>query len=177
MAKRFTDLNELTVAATDDVIAIVDTSANETKRITLTNLLNNFVDAVHLKSNSVITTKILDGAVTAAKIETQQTWQAPTLLNSWANYGSGYNDVGYYKDSLGRVHFKGLIKNGTTAAGTVLFNLPVGYRPAQNYILNGRKTGGADCEIRANSDGTVTIGDGGAAAGWTCLDGLNFRAS
>lgn len=62
---------------------------------------------------------------------TQETWIAPTLLNSWVNYGisSVLQVAGYMKDSMGFVHLRGAIKNGTTTAGTTLFTLPAGYRP------------------------------------------------
>lgn len=174
MAKRFTDLNELTVAATDDVIAIVDTSANETKRITLTNLLNNFVDAVHLKSNSVITSKILNGAVTAAKIEPQPAWQTVTYLNGFSRYSTAtdWGDVQYYKDSLGMVHMKGLIKGGSINAG--MFQLPVGYRPVHNYIFV-QMSNDAICRVDIMPDG-YAIPRTGFNAAWISLNNIHFRA-
>lgn len=60
------------------------------------------------------------------------TWIAPTLLNSWANYGGGYNNAGYMKDALGFVHLRGLIKNGNIAT---IFNLPSGYRPVGQCLF------------------------------------------
>ena len=60
------------------------------------------------------------------------TWIAPTLLNSWENYGGGYNNAGYMKDALGFVHLKGLIKNGNIAT---IFNLPSGYRPVGQCLF------------------------------------------
>jgi hypothetical protein len=60
----------------------------------------------------------------------QEAWNSPTLLNSWVNYGAGEDTVGYFKDTLGFVHIRGMIKSGTLDA--VVFNLPVGYRPL-NY--------------------------------------------
>lgn len=109
------------------------------------------VDGLNIKdgklntNNSVITTNITDKNVTAAKIEDQQAWQVPTLLNSWVNFGSGYETAGYMKDSLGFVHIKGFIKNGTTVLGTVIFNLPAGYRPGgiQRYATHANNTYGA----------------------------------
>jgi len=57
----------------------------------------------------------------------QPQWIAPVLRNDWVNYGGGYPEAGYYKDDLGRVHVKGMIKDGTI--GTNAFYFPVGYRP------------------------------------------------
>ncbi|MCP4710447.1 MAG: hypothetical protein GY869_17630 [Planctomycetes bacterium] len=58
----------------------------------------------------------------------QQSWQTPAFQNSWINYGSGYNPAQYFKDSMGIVHLRGLVKNVTL--GQTVFTLPAGYRPA-----------------------------------------------
>lgn len=92
MAKRFTDLNELTTPASDDQLAIVDTSANETKRISLLNMLSNFVDAVHLKANSVITTKLINGAVTTPKFKPSSfTYVVASQANQSTTSGTATN--------------------------------------------------------------------------------------
>jgi hypothetical protein len=102
-------------------------------------------------------------------------WIAPTLLNSWINYGSGYNDAGYRINALGEVHLKGLIKNGTTTIGTNIFLLPTGYRPAQTYIFSA-SANDLWAEIRVQTTGYVTTG-AGVSASWTCLDGLIFKVA
>ena len=56
-------------------------------------------------------------------------WSAPTLLNSWVNFGAGEQTVRFRKDLEGVVYVQGVIKDGTTTANTPLFTLPVGYRP------------------------------------------------
>jgi hypothetical protein len=103
-------------------------------------------------------------------------WIAPTLLNSWANYGEGYNVAGYFKDAAGFVHLKGLIKSGTTTARTNVFLLPSGYRPLENCIIATCKPTGAHCEMRVMSTGYVAAGDGGMSAIFTSLDGIVFKA-
>jgi len=65
-------------------------------------------------------------------------WIAPTLLNSWADFGSGFANAGYFKDPLGLVHLQGEIIGGSS--GSIAFVLPVGYRPGafNNYAaVNG----------------------------------------
>lgn len=62
------------------------------------------------------------------QLPTSPSWTAPTLLNSWVNYGTPYAPAGYYKDVFGIVHLRGVVKNGTNAVS--IFNLPSGYRPA-----------------------------------------------
>jgi len=53
-------------------------------------------------------------------------WQTPTLLNGWVNVGAGGQTVRYrlFGDM---VYIEGQVKSGTL--NTVVFNLPVGYRP------------------------------------------------
>lgn len=77
-----------------------------------TPILNNSTTTIVLKAGEIV----------------QQAWQAPSLLNSWANYGIGHNPAGYFKDTLGIVHLRGLVKDGTV--GQAIFTLPTGYRPS-----------------------------------------------
>lgn len=59
----------------------------------------------------------------------QEAWITPTLLNGWENVAST-TPIGYYKDTLGVVHFRGALKGGVD--NTDAFILPVGYRPSTN---------------------------------------------
>jgi hypothetical protein len=98
---------------------------------------DNTVTAAKIASDAVTTVKILDGnvttnklaanAVTAAKIEAQQAWQ--TISISGTNITT--TNVGYFKDSLGVVHFRGdlIPVTNTVADGTTIGTLPAGYRP------------------------------------------------
>lgn len=92
------------------------------------------------------------------------TWTAPTLLNSWVNFGSGYSNAGYRKDpSTGIVYIRGLIKDGTATNGTVLFNLPSGYRPTGAVMFPQTFSNGsaeAACRIVIAATGDITIGPG-----------------
>jgi hypothetical protein len=99
----------------------------------------------------------------------------PTLLNNWVNYDvpNGYATAAYYKDKENRVQLKGLIKDGLTSNGTVLFNLPVGYRPTEIMIfvvVNGDSFGRVD----VYTSGDVKIVSGGNS--YLSLDGITFRA-
>ncbi len=101
-----------------------------------------------------------------------ETYIAPTLLNSWVNYGSGFSDTGYYKDSAGVVHIKGMVKNGTTTGGTAIFTLPVGYRPSQILIIP-TVSNSAFGQLRINTNGNVEFHSGSNA--WFSLDNIAFR--
>ena len=88
--------------------------------------------------------------ITSAQIESQQVWQVPTLQNGWVDYSAAYEQTAYMKDSLGFVHVRGCMKNGTTTLGTLLFTLPAGYRPARAaYLPCSNLTTYAGCEITA----------------------------
>jgi hypothetical protein len=126
-------------------------------------------------ANSVITTNITDGNVTAAKIETQEAWNAvgaagkPAFQNSWANVAAV---AAYYKDSLGTVHLKGLIASGTV--GTAAFTLPTGYRPSEQLEFVTMASGAATlCRCIVNTDGTVVPYVSNANHSIT---GISFRA-
>ena len=58
----------------------------------------------------------------------------PTFQNSWVNYGSGFANVAYYKNSDGLVFLEGMVKSG--ANSTTVFTLPTGYIPSNNMLFN-----------------------------------------
>jgi hypothetical protein len=114
----------------------------------------------------------------AGKIVTGNTFFA-VLQNGWVNTG-GYTSAAYYKDKEGRVHIKGTINGGTIATNTVIFTLPVGFRPQGGesmfiYVPN---------SIGAPALGAIQID--GITGQVTCysvsgnvvmsLDGISFRA-
>lgn len=108
-------------------------------------------------------------------IPPQEDWQAPTLLAGWTVFSSAYNSPGYWKDSMGVVHLRGLIKPGTYNSSA--FTLPVGYRPEKTEILAAISygSGGATMsQLNITSAGAVLPVNGGAT--WLCLDGATFRA-
>lgn len=122
-------------------------------------------------TGTIGTSGIAANAVTAAKIESQQAWQAVTYKNSWVDLGGGYNTVAYMKDSLGFIHIKGLTKSGTI--GTVIFTLPAGYRPLAKYnqICNSNASNGI-IEIASTGDVTCTQGNNA----YVSLEGITFKA-
>lgn len=105
----------------------------------------------------------------------QESIIAPTLQNSWTNYGTAYQGAGYWKDKCGVVHLCGLIKGGTTAAETVIFALPVGYRPATSEKFFAVSMN-AICVIDVYGTGNVAI-KSGANAGWLSLSGISFKSA
>lgn len=117
--------------------------------------------------------------VTNPSLPVQEAWQAPTLSNGWVNYGSDgtgtYNIAGYWKDSLGIVHLRGLIKSGPI--GQSSFTLPIGYRPVARELF--LCFCGNPTPIFGRLDipptGQVIPFFGGNA--YFSLDGISFRAA
>jgi N-acetylneuraminic acid mutarotase len=99
---------------------------------------------------------------------------APTLLNSFTNYGNGYAAVGYYKDKMGRVYLRGMVNNVSNPSGLVVFTLPTGYRPTSGKLVFTTTSNASmgRIDIAANGDVIINLG----LAGWTSLDGISFKA-
>lgn len=104
-------------------------------------------------------------------------WTAPTLLNSWVNFGGSQSTAGYYLDTRTQiVHLRGLIKSGTGAAAA--FTLPAGHRPPLNLIFpTVLNNGGADVAGHVDIDTSGNVKPNVTASVWFTLDGLSFRTS
>ena len=99
------------------------------------------------------------------------TWTAPTLLNSWVNFGSPFTPAGYYKDPTGRVHLRGLVKSGSSASA-IIFTLPAGFIPANTHVF-AAVSNEAICDLRVDTSGNVFANAGGSTT-WVSLDGISF---
>lgn len=131
----------------------------------------------HLNQDRRTAHRVFEAIRAGNYVITQQAWIAPTLLNSWANYDTvNYNPVGYFKDTLGIVHLRGAMKNGTI--GQVIFVLPAGYRPAKiewHVAISCSPTTLTLALVTVSSDGNVVASNGANA--WFSLDGIIFRAA
>lgn len=119
-----------------------------------------------------LTARINGANVALAGAPGSVSWTALSLQNSWVNFGSGLPDASYTKIN-GTVHLKGMIKDGVTTGGTLLFTLPAGFRPGDTRHL-GTVSNSAFGFLIINSDGTATISVGSNA--WFSLSGINFPA-
>lgn len=75
------------------------------------------------------TADLANGAVTAAKIETQQAYQSLS--------GPFAQNISYFKDSLANVHLRSsmyTVPSGSVAQGTTLTTFPAGTRPGQSIF-------------------------------------------
>lgn len=91
--------------------------------------LNTSVDAIH---------RVMGGAVTGQDVRSLRIakfsvtvpspWVAPTLGNSWVNYGLTTTPARFMKHPTGVVELQGAIKSGVV--GLPAFALPLGFRPS-----------------------------------------------
>lgn len=102
---------------------------------------------------------------------------APTLQNGWVNYpantGTNFSPAGYFKDSNGIVHLRGLVRFGT--AGAAIFTLPAGYRPGGRSMFPCDSAAPANYGgIEVSTAGVVTNRSGLNA--YVSLAGIQFLA-
>ncbi|MCC3382090.1 hypothetical protein ACFQ5D_03365 [Paenibacillus farraposensis] len=102
-------------------------------------------------------------------------WITPTLLNGWTAY-STLQPVGYYKDVLGIVRLRGMLKSGPN--GSAVFRLPDGYKPSamSEHVTVTKVTTGAVAigNLEIAPTGIVIPYTGGNE--WLSLDGITFLA-
>ena len=95
-------------------------------------------------------------------------WTSPTLLNSWANVGSGNHPLQYRKGLNGLVTIEGAVSGGTN---NPIMSLPTAYRPTSNVITAILVvTGGG------NAAGYISIGSNGDVIVRNLADGAPSSA-
>ena len=102
----------------------------------------------------------------------------------FTNYGQGFSTAAFYRDPLGAVHIKGLVKERSDTSCKEVFTLPPGYRPLQQEVHPGvsydaKADGGngayAITRIDVTPAGAVIAQR--AAPSWVSLDGVAFRCA
>jgi hypothetical protein len=112
---------------------------------------------ISILANLNATRKVLD-------ITTKDDWIAPTLLNSWVNYGTPPNSaLAGYRKRNGRIEIRGLLKSGTPPS--TVFALPVAHRPAEDTRLAITASSYVFGAFRVDSGGTADIRTGSTT--WT----------
>lgn len=105
---------------------------------------------------------------------TQEAWIAVSggvgFNTGWSNYGAGNMAVGYFKDSQGIIHLRGLAQR-TSGSAALIFTLPSGYRPSATEAFAVEATN-AFGQITVYSDGKVQLDFGTAT--YCSLSGITF---
>lgn len=87
-------------------------------------------------------------------ISNGQAWTTLTLQNSWAN-ASG--TARYRLNVNGDVDVIGILSGGTTTGGTVIANLPAGFRPTNQQDFLAWNGGTTVCRITVDSSGNMVL--------------------
>jgi hypothetical protein len=90
-------------------------------------------------------------------------WTLPTLNSPWTNYlYPDYQQARYRKTGSGMVYIEGLIKGTGTAvaSGTVVFTLPLGYRPPNRLLFSSISNTTVSSRLDVTSTGDVVLMSG-----------------
>jgi hypothetical protein len=101
-------------------------------------------------------------------------WTNLTLQSGWVAYGGIYATPQYTKGSDNIVRLKGLVKSGTTTSGTVVANLPAGFRPKDRTLLGSVCSPNVYCRVDVFPNGNVELQASNAT--YTSLDSVVFLA-
>jgi len=100
-----------------------------------------------------------------------------TLQNSWAYFGISGNQwatPGYYKDTNGYVHLRGLIKDGSSSTAQIA-TLPAGFRPGGRAMFATYGAVPAVVGVEVNASGQV-LPRNATARTYLSLAGISFLA-
>jgi hypothetical protein len=98
-------------------------------------------------------------------------WQTPTLLLSWIQLGSPWQDVSFRKDASGMVTIRGAMQRATSSVDGVIFVLPTGYRPVKQEFFICYSAGGA---FRVNVYPNGNVETAGANMFGSSFGGIQF---
>ena len=108
-----------------------------------------------------------------SRITQNTAWQNANLQNGWQHHQQ-YNDVQYSKSFDGVVFLRGVGTKGKTAYGTVIAQLPVGFRPLHStyvFALNDDFTVAALCIL---TSGEIVVRKN-VDATWLNFDNVSFK--
>ncbi len=151
-----------------EILQDIDNINNEIVTIE-TNINNINADIDNLQSTVATHTSQLEEK--ANKI--QENWISPTLLNGTINQDvNNFNLASYRKNNFGIVNLKGVIQ--VTGTSTIIFILPVGYRPDRIYYFPVMCAGPTLGQMTVKATGEVIFI--GGVFSYIDLSTINFEA-
>lgn len=104
------------------------------------------------------------------------TWNTVATQNGWVNYEAPFTlPMSYMVDSAGRTRLSGMVKNGNTASGTVIANIPAAVAPPL-YLHIGMDSNNTNGHFSVNPANNAIVTKGYSAA-WYSIHGLFYPAS
>lgn len=107
----------------------------------------------------------------------QEGWNGITFQNGWTALSSEYEYGSYRKDHFDMVDLRGVLKPGTTTDGTVICQLPAGYRPERTVVaIVSTSDGNSDYPARLHIDPDGDVHAYKAKSGHFQFGGIRFYA-
>jgi hypothetical protein len=91
---------------------------------------------------------------------------------AWVNFGTIYEEAGFYKTADSIVRLQGYVKSGSS--GSTVFTLPEGYRPQKTSLFAAASLGGANAYILVNSNGSVVAVGSTVTSSGVSLENVSF---
>jgi hypothetical protein len=112
-------------------------------------------------------------AGTATTLRQENWYDVNSFFTGWKSFGGSHPAAGYFKDSFGVVHLRGLV---VAAAGATkqIFILPLDYRPGFRPVHMVLFENTQFARIDVTTEGIVECEP--LKLGWYSLDGITFRA-
>ncbi len=92
------------------------------------------------------------------------------LLAGWTNYGGSYADLTSALDGSGRVHLQGLIRPGTTTAGTFIGWLPTAHRSDEHLYFSSLSANAFNEVVLSDTIRTTSI----TGPGWLSIQAMYY---
>lgn len=100
-------------------------------------------------------------------------WKKANLQNGWQHYVT-YGEIQYSKSIDGIVYLKGTGRSGSSGRDTVIFELPIGYRPSNSLFIKALNNDFGLAILQIGNDGRVIVKKN-VDSTWLNLDNISFK--